>query len=341
LRLADPSRAVRPPGLVGLFKRRQAKGNWPLPRQSNAADRPERRLNRRRAASRAIATTSCLWLTSCQTAVLDPQGPVGGGERTILLDSLAIMLAIVVPVIIGTLAFAWWFRAGNKRAKYLPAWAYSGRIEVITWSVPVLVILFLGGMTWVASHELDPAQPLKSSARPLEVQVVSLDWKWLFIYPDLGVASVNRLVVPAATPVHFSLTSASVLNSFFVPRLGSMIYTMNGMSDQLNLQADRPGIYAGLSAHYSGDGFSGMRFDVLAVPGPRFSQWITAARARGPVLNEAGYRALARQSSNVTPFTYRAASPDLYQRIVAQQIPPGPGPEAGQPDVSVHPKQKA
>jgi cytochrome o ubiquinol oxidase subunit 2 len=295
----------------------------------------------RRTLPRAATAGGCVLLASCQTAIMDPRGPVGGAERTILLDSLGIMLAIVVPVIVGTLAIAWWFRAGNDRARYLPTFAYSGRIELITWSIPVLVILFLGGMTWVGSHELDPAEPLKSTARPVEVQVVSLDWKWLFIYPDLGVASVNRLVIPAGTPVHFSLTSSSVLNSFFVPRLGSMIYTMNGMSDQLNLQADKPGVYAGLSAHYSGDGFSDMHFDVQALPATQFGQWITAARARGPVLDEAGYRQLARQTSNVAPFTYRATNPDLYKRIVSQQIAPGPGPEAGQPDPSVHPKQKA
>ncbi len=284
---------------------------------------------------------ACLLLTSCQTVVLDPRGPVGRAEKTILLDSLCIMLAIIIPVIVGTLAVAWWFRAGNRRAKYLPTFDYSGRLELLTWSIPVLVIMFLGGTAWVASHDLDPAQPLKSNQRPIEVQVVSLDWKWLFLYPDLGVASVNRLVVPTGTPIHFSLTSASVMNSFFVPQLGSMIYTMNGMSDQLYLQADKAGVYAGRSAHFSGDGFSDMRFDVLAVARARFDDWVAAARARGPDLDEAEYRRLSRQSSNVAPFTYRAVSPGLYQAIVAQRLPPGPGPVSGRPDPAVHPKRKA
>jgi cytochrome o ubiquinol oxidase subunit 2 len=295
-----------------------------------------------RGAGRGVmVATASLLLASCQTAVLDPRGPVGGAERTILLDALVIMLAIIIPVVVGTLGFAWWFRAGNKRAKYLPTWAYSGRIELITWSIPLLVILFLGGMAWVGSHQLDPAQPLKSTAKPVEVQVVSLDWKWLFIYPDLGLASVNRLVVPVGTPVHFSLTSASVMNSFFVPQLGSMIYTMNGMSDQLYLQADKAGVYAGRSAHFSGDGFSDMHFDVQALPSGPFNDWVAATRSQGPVLDEAGYQQLSRQSLNVAPFTYRALSPDLYQRIVTQQIAPAPGPDAGEPDVTVHPKQKA
>jgi cytochrome o ubiquinol oxidase subunit 2 len=272
---------------------------------------------------------------------MDPRGPVGEAERTILLDSVGIMLAIIIPVIVGTLGIAWWFRAGNRRAKYLPTWAYSGRIELITWSVPILVVMFLGGLAWVGSHDLDPARPLKSRARPIHVQVVSLDWKWLFIYPDLGIASVNRLVIPAGTPIHFSLTSSSVMNTFFVPQLGGMIYTMNGMSNQLYLQADEPGDYEGRSAHYSGEGFSDMHFDVRALAGDRFADWIAAARAQGPVLDEAGYRRLAAQSANVTPFTYRAADPDLYQRIVTQTLAPGPGPQAGQPDPSIHPRRKA
>ena len=164
-------------------------------------------------------------LSGCSAIVLSPHGPVGQAENTILYNSLAIMLAIVIPTIIAVLAFAWWFRASNKRAKYRPDFAYSGRIELVTWGIPLLVILLLGGVIWTGSHDLDPAVPLKSRSKPLEVQVVSLDWKWLFIYPAQGVASINQLVVPAGAPVHFSITSASVLNAFFIPQLGSMIYT--------------------------------------------------------------------------------------------------------------------
>ena len=206
----------------------------------------------------------------------------GSGRReadyTILIDSLAIMLAIVVPTIVATLGFAWWFRASNTRARYLPDWAYSGQLELIVWAIPLLTIMLLGGVAWIGSHDLDPAKPLPSKDAPLEVQVVSLDWKWLFIYPDQQVASVNQLVIPAGVPVHFSLTSASVMNAFFIPQLGSMIYTMNGMTTQLNLQADAPGTFPGLSSHYSGDGFSDMHFDVEAVPADHFSAWVDATR---------------------------------------------------------------
>jgi cytochrome o ubiquinol oxidase subunit 2 len=168
-----------------------------------------------------------LLLGGCNLIVLDPQGVVGIAEKTILIDSLAIMLVIVLPTIATIVAFAWWFRASNTRATYLPDFTYSGRIELIVWAIPLLVIMLLGGVAWIGSHDLDPAKPLASDTPPLEVQVVSLDWKWLFIYPQQGVASVNELVVPAGVPLHFSLTSASVMNAFFVPQLGSMIYTIN------------------------------------------------------------------------------------------------------------------
>jgi len=279
-------------------------------------------------------------LTACQPAVLDPQGSVGLSEKMILTDSLAIMLAIIIPTIAATFAFAWWFRASHLRASYLPDWAYSGRIELIVWSIPLLVIMLLGGVAWIGSHELDPAQPLTSSTPPLEVQVVSLDWKWLFIYPRQGIASVNQLVVPAGRPVHFSLTSASVMNAFFIPQLGSMIYTMNGMTTQLNLQANTPGSFHGLSSHFSGDGFADMHFDVLALQAEQFNAWVEATHSSGPTLNPETYAALARQSMNIPPFTFRAADPGLFQQVVTQQLPPGPGPRTGRPNPSVSPRME-
>jgi cytochrome o ubiquinol oxidase subunit 2 len=277
-------------------------------------------------------------LSACQPAVLDPQGPVGLAEKTILIDSLAIMLVIVLPTIAAILAFAWWFRASNAKAVYLPDWAYSGRIELVVWSIPLMVIMLLGGVAWIGSHQLDPAKRLQSSAAPLEVQVVSMDWKWLFIYPAQGVASVNQLVVPAGAPVHFSLTSASVMNAFFIPQLGSMIYTMNGMRTQLNLLVDAPGTFLGLSSQYSGDGFANMHFDVRALPAEEFNAWIEAARAKGPTLNPETYRALTRQSTNIPPFTYSTVEPQLFQKIVTQKLPPGPGPQTGRPHPSVSPR---
>lgn len=282
----------------------------------------------RRALGVALTT---LALGGCRAQVLDPAGPIGAGERTILLNSLAIMLCIVVPVIVLAIGFAWWFRAGNDRARYLPDWAYSGRIEAVVWSIPVLVILFLGGITWVGSHELDPDHPIASKAPPLEVQVVSLDWKWLFIYPAQGIATVNRLVIPAGVPVRFRITSASVMNTFFVPRLGGMIYSMNGMESRLNLQADKPGRYYGRSGHFSGDGFPGMEFWVDAVPPAQFAAWTAQARGRGGALDAARYRRLAQQSADDPPMLFGRVQPGLYQAVVRQALPPAPGPRSGEP----------
>ena len=276
-------------------------------------------------------------LSGCSAALLDPRGPVGQAEKTILLDSLAIMLAIVVPTIVAALAVAWWYRATNTKARYLPDWEFSGRIELVVWAIPLMTIILLGGVTWIGSHQLDPARPLASKTVPLEIQVVSLDWKWLFIYPDARVASVNELIVPAGVPLHFSLTSASVMNTFFVPQLGSMIYTMNGMTTQLNLQADEPGTFHGMSAHFSGDGFSDMNFQVRALPPDDFAAWLKSARNGGRTLDSAGYNALVRQGSPVAPTVYAAVEADLFHCIVMQALPPGPGPEIGREGASEKP----
>lgn len=268
------------------------------------------------------------------TTVLSPIGPVGAAERTILLDALAIMLAIVVPTIVATLAFAWWYRAGNTRARYLPDFQYSGQLELLVWSVPALVVLFLGGIAWISSHDLDPAQPLtwaapaNKTATPLEVEVVSLDWKWLFIYPEQHVASVNRLVVPTGMPLHLRLTSATVMNVFFVPRLGSEIYSMSGMATQINLQADQPGTYPGLSANFSGDGFADMHFTLESLDSEQFNKWVSSAQATGDELNDTTYRTLLRQTANIQPYTYRDVAKGLFNRIVSLQLPSGEGPPA-------------
>lgn len=283
---------------------------------------------------RFLIVSVLLSLTACQPAVLDPRGPVGLADKTILIDSVIIMLAIVVPTVIATLGFAWWFRASNPKAAYWPQWAYSGQLELIVWSIPLMVIILLGGVAWIGSHELDPAAPLKSNAKPLDVQVVSLDWKWLFIYPEQHIATVNQLYVPAGVPIRFSLTSASVMNAFFIPQLGSMIYTMNGMTTRLNLEADAPGEFMGLSSHYSGDGFSGMHFLVHAEPMDAFNAWVKATQASGPVLDQKSYVELSKQSMSTPPSTYSSAQPGLFQAIVSQKLPPGPGPTSGQSQVS-------
>jgi cytochrome o ubiquinol oxidase subunit II len=282
-------------------------------------------------------------LSGCGATVLSPIGPVGAAERTILLDALAIMLAIIVPTLVATLAFAWWYRAGNTRARYLPHFQYSGQLELLVWSVPALVVLFLGGIAWISSHDLDPAQPLtwaapaRKRAAPVEVEVVSLDWKWLFIYPEKHVASINRLVVPVGVPLHLRVTSATVMNVFFVPRLGSEIYSMSGMATQINLQADQPGSFPGLSANFSGDGFSDMHFSLDAVDSEQFNTWVAEAKTNGAALDDSTYRGLLRQSANIQPYTYREVEAGLFDRIVSLKLPPGEGPPpTPSPSAGVH-----
>ena len=250
----------------------------------------------------AVVLIGAAILGGCADGVLDPKGPIALAERQILLNAVGIMLAIVVPVILATLGVAFWFRASNERARYRPNFAYSGRLEMLVWSIPAMTVFLVGGVAWVGSHDLSPRKAIVSTVKPVRVQVVSLDWKWLFIYPDEGVASVNYLAIPVGTPVSFELTSSGVMNSFFVPQLGSQIYTMAGMVTRLQLQADQPGSYRGMSAQFSGDGFSDMYFNV-------------ESRGVGAELNAMTYAELAKPSAAVAPFTYRAVAPALFDSI--------------------------
>jgi cytochrome o ubiquinol oxidase subunit 2 len=299
--------------------------------KSGAEDGAHARLGRARRifGKQILPFAVVLALCACSEGVLDPQGPIASSEKTILINSLGIMLAIVIPTIFATLGVAWWFRASNTRAIHLPDWEYSGRLEMVVWSIPAMTILLLGGIAWVGSHDLDPPRPLPSTTNPVEVEVVSLDWKWLFIYPDLGIASVNQLIVPAETPISFELTSDGVMNSFFVPQLGSQIYTMPHMTTRLQLQADRPGSYPGRSAQFSGDGFSDMLFTVEAVPADKFTEWVTATRGKGPALDPKSFAALAEPSEAVPVSTYGSVTQDLFQGIVHPSVPPSDHAHAG------------
>jgi cytochrome o ubiquinol oxidase subunit II len=261
-------------------------------------------------------------LGGCSEGVLNPKGPIASVERQILFNSLGIMLAIVIPTILATFGVAWWFRSANKRARYLPNFDYSDRLEMLVWSIPAMTVLLVGGVAWVGSHDLDPRKLIASSAKPIRVQVVSLDWKWLFIYPDHGIATVNQLTIPVGAPISFELTSSGVMNSFFVPQLGGQIYTMAGMMTRLQLQADHPGTYPGLSAQFSGDGFAGMRFNVDAVPPEHFAHWLDITRKTGPVLDAQAYADLAKPSQAVAPFGYRAVAPNLFNTVLSSTMQP-------------------
>jgi cytochrome o ubiquinol oxidase subunit II len=272
---------------------------------------------------RGLAVSVALLVSSCQ-GVLDPQGPIGSQQLLLLINSTAIMLVVVVPVILATLGFAWWYRSSNARAVRSTDEGYEGRTEFVTWSIPVLIVILLGGVIWISSHQLDPRAPIPRKADPLRVEVVALDWKWLFIYPDQGIAAVNELVVPVGTPIEFRLTSATVMNSFFVPQLGSQIYTMGGMTTHLNLLADAPGEFPGFSAMFSGDGFADMRFIAKAVPAGDFDAWVAQVRGAGSALDAAAYAELAKPSEAVPPKTYRSVEPKLFDRIIEQTVSGSP-----------------
>ena len=257
-----------------------------------------------------------------QSGVLDPQGPIGAAERLILLNATAIMLAIIIPVIVLALGFAWWFRASNSRAQYLPTFQYSGPIELVVWAIPALVIMFLGGMAWISSHDLDPPRPIVSKVPPIEIQVVALDWKWLFIYPDHGIAVVNELAAPVDTPIHFKITASSVMNSFFVPALAGQIYAMPSMATSLHAVINRTGEYAGFSANYSGAGFSDMRFKFLGMSAADFDRWMQKAKAGGE-LSRGSYIQLEQPSEREPVRRYGAVAPDLFDAIVNRCVDQG------------------
>jgi cytochrome o ubiquinol oxidase subunit 2 len=275
-------------------------------------------------AARALAVLliGAAALGGCTEGVFDPRGPIASAEREILVNSLGIMLAIVIPTILATLGVAFWYRESNERARYRPNFSYSGRLEMLVWSIPLMTVLLVGGVAWIGSHDLDPPRPVASAEKPLKVQVASLDWKWLFIYPEEGVASVNQLTIPVGTPVSFELTSSGVMNSFLVPQLAGQIYTMAGMVTRLNLRADYPGTYRGISANFSGEGFADMHFDVDAVPPERFAQWVASTRSVGPVLDAQAYADLVKPSKAVVPFTYRSIAPGLFASILSAGLQP-------------------
>lgn len=259
-------------------------------------------------------------LGGCDWALIDPQGAVGLENRSVLLWATLLMLIVVIPVIGMTLAFAWRYRASNEAAEYLPDWHHSSKIEVVVWLVPTLIVAALATICWHTTHTLDPYKPLESKAKPVEVQVVALDWKWLFIYPEYHVATVNQLAIPAGRPVNFKITSASVMNSFFIPKLGSQVYAMAGMETKLHLIADRPGTFEGFSANFSGNGFSDMKFDTLAMNDADFAKWISKAQANSGALSMADYHKLAQPSERVAVQYFGSVDPRLYSSVLMQQM---------------------
>ncbi|MGF6960093.1 ubiquinol oxidase subunit II [Paraburkholderia youngii] len=266
-----------------------------------------------------ISASLMLLLSGCSNLdILNPKGSVGLAERDLIATSVWAMLIVVVPVILMTLFFAWCYRASNRNAEYKPGWTHSTAIEVVVWTIPALIILFLAVLTWKSTHELDPYRPLESQAKPINVEVVALDWKWLFIYPDLGIASVNQLAIPVGTPVNFRITSDTVMNSFFIPQLGGQIYAMAGMQTRLHLIADHTGDYAGLAANFSGKGFSDMKFRTLASSPEEFNAWVEKVRASSDRLDMDRYHAVSEPSEKDPVRYFSTVDPKLFNNIIAK-----------------------
>jgi cytochrome o ubiquinol oxidase subunit 2 len=265
---------------------------------------------------RYASVGAAVFLSGCNMEVLNPKGDIGAHEKSLILIALGLMAVVAIPVIAMTLWFAWRYRASNKDATYAPTWAHSTRIEVVVWTIPAIIVAILAVLTWQTSHTLDPYKPLESSAKPVTIQVVALDWKWLFVYPDYGVATVNEIAFPTDVPVNFQITSDSVMNAFFIPQLGSQIYAMAGMETKLHLIAREPGSYAGLSSNYSGEGFSDMHFQAIATTQDGFKDWIAKAKAAQVVLNDESYKALAQPSSKTPVAYYGSVTPGLFGKVL-------------------------
>ncbi|WP_246223278.1 ubiquinol oxidase subunit II [Alteromonas profundi] len=265
--------------------------------------------------------TTVLLLAGCSGGVLDPKGQVGMDEKNLIILCTILMLIVVVPVIVLTLYFAWKYRASRDFEIYTPKWAHSTKIEAVVWSIPILIVIALGVITWRSTQALDPYAPLNDKGEHLTVEVVSLNWKWLFIYPEQGIATVNELVFPANKPVAFKITSEDAMNSFFIPQLGSQIYSMAGMETKLHLIADEPGTFKGISANYSGAGFSDMKFDAIATRTQAdFDDWVQHVKQQRNVLTAETYQTLAEPTEDHPVTYYGKVSNGLFNQIVMKYM---------------------
>jgi cytochrome o ubiquinol oxidase subunit 2 len=268
-------------------------------------------------------------LSGCNSVLLNPSGSVAAQQSHLIVQSTFLMLLIVIPVIVLTVVFAWKYRQSNKEATYTPDWDHSTQLELVIWAAPLLIIIALGALTWISSHTLDPFRPLRriDSAReippqvkPLTIEVVALDWKWLFIYPEQGIATVNEVAAPVDVPINFKITASSVMNSFFIPALAGQVYAMPGMQTQLNAVMNSPGEYEGFSANYSGAGFSGMRFKFKGLSPDGFSQWVQSVKGSGQQLSKERYQNLAAPSEREPVHLYSSVDASLYDAILNQCV---------------------
>lgn len=259
---------------------------------------------------------SLLSLGACDWALFDPKGPVAAQQSELIIWSALIMLVVVVPVIVMSIWFPIQFRASNEKSDYQPNWEHSNLIELVVWAIPLAIIIVLGTITYKTSHSMDPRAPLESDRDTMVVQVVAMDWKWLFIYPEYEIATVNEMAMPVDTPVEFLVTSDTVMNSFFIPQLGTQIYAMSGMENRVHLMASEEGIYPGMSANYSGFGFSGMKFNAIATDDAGFAAWVESVKQSPDVLTDERFKQLQEKTRDVKPMHFSSVNPLLFSIII-------------------------
>ncbi|EGF31768.1 Cytochrome O ubiquinol oxidase subunit II [Oxalobacteraceae bacterium IMCC9480] len=281
---------------------------------------------------RLLLLSAALPLAGCNTVLLSPSGYIAQQQGNLIVVSTLLMLLIIVPVIALIILFAWRYRKSNTAAIYEPDWDHSTRLELVIWGAPLLIIIVLGTITWISTHKLDPyralthidaARPIPAGTQPLIVEVVALDWKWLFIYPQLGIASLNELAAPVDVPIRFKITASTVMNSFYIPALAGQIYAMPGMQTSLNAVINKPGEFDGFSANYSGAGFSDMRFKFHGMNQQGFDAWVEKVRSQGKSLDRAGYVLLEKPSERVPVQRFGEVDADLFHAIVNRCVGAG------------------
>ncbi|HAT31441.1 MAG TPA: ubiquinol oxidase subunit II [Janthinobacterium sp.] len=281
---------------------------------------------------RGLVLLPLMCAAGCNTVVMNPSGDIAARQGHLIVVSTLLMLLIIVPVIALVFLFAWRYRKNNTAATYAPDWDHSTQLELVIWGAPLLIIIALGLLTWISTHLLDPYRPLQrldanrpipAATRPLLVEVVALDWKWLFIYPELGIATVNELVTPVDVPVRFKITASTVMNSFYIPALAGQIYAMPGMETTLNAVINKTGVYDGFSANYSGAGFSDMRFKYHGVSQADFDAWVKSTRAGGSRLDRASYTVLEKPSQRAPVARFGAVEPALFDAILNRCVAEG------------------
>ena len=268
------------------------------------------------------AIASAVHLSGASIPVLEPRGVIAREQKNLLVITVLLMLIVVLPVFALTFGIAWKYRSTNTKAEYRPDWDHNKKLEILWWGIPCAIILTLAIITWVTSHTLDPFRPLDSDKKPLTVQVVALQWKWMFLYPDTGVGSVNELHIPVNRPVTFEITSAAPMNSFWIPSIAGQVYAMSGMTTKLNVMADTIGEYRGSSANISGEGFAGMNFKVKVDTERDFEAWLAKASSSSAMLTKAEYAKLAEPSKDDAAKQYVSVDPGLYASIIDKYMTP-------------------